>query len=60
MKHVIIGDLHGKDCWKGVDPSQYDKVIFLGDYVDHWTLPDKVIYNKLRELIEFKRNTQTK
>ena len=54
MKHVIIGDLHGKDCWKEVDPNKYDKVIFLGDYVDHWTLPDKVIYNNLREIIEFK------
>lgn len=54
MKHVIIGDLHGKDCWKEVDPNQYDKVIFLGDYVDHWTLPDKVIYNNLREIIELK------
>lgn len=55
MKHVIIGDLHGKDCWKDVDPNLYDKVIFLGDYVDHWTLPDEVIYRNLREIIGLKQ-----
>jgi 3',5'-cyclic AMP phosphodiesterase CpdA len=55
MKHLIIGDLHGKDCWKDVNPFQYDKVIFLGDYVDHWTLPDRFIYQNLKEIIELKK-----
>jgi 3',5'-cyclic AMP phosphodiesterase CpdA len=55
MKHLIIGDLHGKDCWKEVNPFKYDKVIFLGDYVDHWTLPDRFIYQNLKEIIELKK-----
>jgi len=55
MKHLIIGDLHGKDCWKDVNINKYDKVIFLGDYVDHWTLPDRFIYQNLKEIIELKR-----
>ncbi len=54
MKHIIIGDLHGKDCWKEININNYDKVIFLGDYVDHWTLPDADIYRTLNEVIELK------
>ena len=41
MKHVIIGDLHGKDVWKEININCYDRVVFVGDYVDHWTLPDR-------------------
>ncbi len=56
MKHIIIGDLHGKDCWKEINIDLYDKVIFLGDYVDHWTLPDEVIFQNLTEIISLKKN----
>jgi 3',5'-cyclic AMP phosphodiesterase CpdA len=55
MKHLVIGDLHGKDCWKQVKTNAYDKVIFIGDYVDHWTLPDHVITQNLLEIIELKK-----
>jgi hypothetical protein len=55
MKHLIIGDLHGKDCWKTVDVKAYDKVIFLGDYVDHWNLPDQKIYENLQNVIKLKK-----
>ncbi|MFM7016148.1 MAG: metallophosphoesterase [Bacteroidota bacterium] len=34
MKWISIGDIHGRDNWKSIDMEQYDKVIFLGDYVD--------------------------
>jgi len=55
MKHLIIGDLHGKDCWKAVDIKPYDKIIFLGDYVDHWNLPDQKIYENLQDVIKLKK-----
>jgi len=55
MKHLVIGDLHGKEIWKEVDISSYDKVVFVGDYVDHWTLPDRFIYENLQNIIELKR-----
>jgi hypothetical protein len=55
MKHLIIGDLHGKDCWKEADIKLYDKVVFLGDYVDHWTLPDLNIYQNLQNVIQLKK-----
>jgi 3',5'-cyclic AMP phosphodiesterase CpdA len=54
MKHLIIGDLHGRDCWEDIDMKKYDKVVFLGDYVDSFTLPDDTIYNNLNNLIKLK------
>jgi hypothetical protein len=55
VKHIIIGDLHGKDYWKDIDITGYDKVVFLGDYVDHWNLPDQKIYQNLQEIIRIKK-----
>jgi 3',5'-cyclic AMP phosphodiesterase CpdA len=60
MKHIIIGDLHGKDCWRDIQIERYDKVIFLGDYVDHWTLPDRVIYQNLQNIIDLKKRHHQK
>jgi hypothetical protein len=56
MKHLVIGDLHGKDCWKQINSDDYDKVVFIGDYVDHWNLPDRIIAQNLLEIIELKKN----
>jgi len=55
MKHLIVGDLHGKDCWKEVTINNYDKIVFIGDYVDHWNLPDKVIIRNLLDIIDLKK-----
>lgn len=55
MKILVVGDLHGKDCWKGINCKNYDKVIFLGDYVDSYTLSDEVILNNIKEIIELKK-----
>src|ERR1700733_15411023 len=55
MKHIVIGDLHGKDCWKEVNVSNYDKVVFIGDYVDHWNLPDQAITRNLLKIIDLKK-----
>ena len=55
MKHIVIGDLHGKDCWKQININDYEKVVFIGDYVDHWNLPDHIITKNLLEIIELKK-----
>lgn len=34
LKTITISDLHGKDCWKEINPDKYDKIIFIGDYMD--------------------------
>ena len=56
MKIITIPDLHGKDCWKSVDISLYDKVVFLGDYVDSsgkYTLEQEI--SNLEAIIELKK-----
>jgi 3',5'-cyclic AMP phosphodiesterase CpdA len=55
MEHVIIGDLHGKNCWKEINIDAFDKVVFLGDYADHWDLPDDKIYRNLLNVINLKQ-----
>lgn len=65
MKTISIGDLHGKDEWKNAlnywrpdDEDtyidQYDKIIFVGDYVDSFDIPDNNILKNLQEIIELK------
>ena len=61
MKIAVIGDLHGKDCWKKLLEgrfSEFDKMIFMGDYSDDsWVrFCDEDIINNLRDVIEFKKN----
>lgn len=60
MKHIIIGDIHGRDCWREVNVKNYDKVIFLGDYVDSFTLADSVIYQNLKDILALKKKYPNK
>lgn len=56
-KILVIGDVHGRRDWKySVDKlrGQYDKIVFLGDYVDSFFIPDGEIINNLEEIIKFK------
>jgi hypothetical protein len=55
MKIVVIGDLHGKDLWKRLSPEDYDLMVFLGDYVDHWTISNTLILHNLKEIIALKK-----
>lgn len=58
MKLLIIPDIHGRDFWK--EPCKkfykYDKVIFLGDYLDPYSqeeiFPEEARHN-LIDIIEF-------
>ena len=61
MKIAVIGDLHGKSCWKKLlanKVSDFDKIIFMGDYSDDsWvTFTDKEIIDNFIDVIEFKKN----
>lgn len=66
MKILTIGDIHGYDTWKQAlnywRPNeektlvdQYDYIVFVGDYVDEFILPDEQIYKNLIEIIELKK-----
>lgn len=60
MKHIIIGDLHGKDCWREINIKKYDKVVFLGDYVDSFTISDFAIYENLKNIISLRKRNPNK
>lgn len=57
---LVIGDLHGSNLWKDIliayDKFPLHKIVFLGDYTDHWTRKNEVIYNNLVQLIDFKKD----
>ena len=36
MKILIVPDVHGRDFWREAIKEDYDKIVFLGDYLDHY------------------------
>lgn len=54
MKIITIGDIHGHDAWKSVDPDDYDMIIFLGDYLDSFVMTDNEILENFEAIIEFR------
>lgn len=59
MKTVIIGDVHGHDSWKQVVQQEQDadRIIFVGDYFDSFTMSGVVQIHNFKEIIEFKTNS---
>jgi len=64
-KIALFGSMHGYEEWRdkcddpGLDISKYpiakyDKVIFIGDYVDSFLIPHVIIKHNLVELIHLK------
>ena len=57
MKLLIIPDVHGRDFWK--EPcehyDEFDKVIFLGDYLDHYPGESTIGHDiqTLEDILEF-------
>jgi hypothetical protein len=60
MKHIIIGDIHGRDIWNSIDISKYDKVVFLGDYVDSFTISDEAILKNFQQITDLKKREPEK
>ena len=55
MKTATWGDLHGHDNWKKMNPTDYDLIVFLGDYVDSLVLDDKTIITNFHDVISLKK-----
>jgi hypothetical protein len=55
MKHVVIGDLHGRDAWKKVNIDNFEKVVFMGDYVDSLRRSDLIIRTNFKQVIFLKK-----
>jgi hypothetical protein len=62
MKTLTIGDIHGRDSWKSFtqDLDSYDKIIFIGDYVDSFTVSNVLMLHNLVEIIELKKQNPDK
>ena len=55
MKIITIGDLHGSTAWEKVVPEDWDRIVFIGDYVDSFYHSDDEILKNLLEVIELKK-----
>lgn len=61
MKILVIADLHGLNVWeKFVNKDNFDRIIFLWDYVDSFDVPDSDIFENLRNIIQFKKDNPEK
>lgn len=57
MKTLVLGDIHGRTCWKDIiDKETPDRVIFLGDYVSthERNISDKQQCDNLDEILFYK------
>lgn len=57
---LAIGDLHGKSCWQSIPFERYDKIIFLGDYVDGFDHSDQEILDNLQAVVDLKESLSQK
>lgn len=64
MKILVLGDIHGRECWKDIiykeDP---DLIVFLGDYVStHFRklITEEQQINNLKEILEYKQEYSDK
>lgn len=55
MKIITIGDLHGSPVWREIDPGKWDRVVFIGDYVDSSEFSDEEVLQNLGAVINLKK-----
>ena len=55
MKIITIGDLHGSPVWKNIRTENWDRMVFIGDYVDSSDYDAKEIKQNLLDIIELKK-----
>lgn len=67
-KFLIIPDVHGRDFWKGAvencNLDEFEKVIFLGDYLDPYAFENTITTDSALEnfkaIVEFKKSHSDK
>lgn len=58
MKTVFIPDVHGEAYWKQIIENENpDRVVFLGDYFDSFTLSTETQVNNFLDIIEYKKTS---
>lgn len=57
MRIIALGDIHGHKSWKDiVNNEQFDKIVFVGDYFDSFTVKTEDQVNNFLDIIEFKKS----
>ena len=61
MKTLILGDIHGRTCWKDIIKKESpDLTVFLGDYVtSHENIPEEIQINNIIEILDYKKSNLT-
>lgn len=60
MKTLIIPDIHGRSVWKQmIEIESPDRVVFLGDYFDSWTIPGLYQIHNFKQIIEYKKSQKS-
>ena len=60
---IIFPDIHGRKFWKDVDIKDYDKAIFLGDYLDPYPqeeITDDMALANFKEIIKLNNRNPNK
>ena len=64
IKYLIIPDIHGRTFWKkDLDVTKYEKIIFLGDYLDPYEfegISEKEAIENFKDIIKFKKDNRDK
>jgi predicted phosphodiesterase len=62
MKLIALGDTHGRTDWKQIiSNTEYDKVVFIGDYFDtHEDITPEQQKSNFEDLIEYKKSNMDK
>jgi predicted phosphodiesterase len=62
MKILIIPDIHGRGFWRKPCEKDWDKIVFLGDYVDPYPgeAEQSDVMGELIDIVEFKRQNPDK
>ena len=65
MKVLVLPDIHGRKFWKAPceQVNNYDKVIFLGDYMDPYQFEGNTVEESLenfKEVVEFAKENKDK
>ena len=58
MRTLVIGDIHGRSNWKLAiyQEQPIDRVIFIGDYMDSFTISGVEQIDNFKQIIQYKEN----
>lgn len=62
MKILVLGDIHGRKCWKGIiEKENPDLTVFLGDYVTtHQLFTEQEQFDNFMEILAYKEKNMDK